>query len=302
LRTLAKQLLERALVASGIAAIARRSTRTATLIVAYHNVVPHGSEVHGDASLHLPQRRFASQLDTLSRLGDVVGLAAIDDKARGERPRFVITFDDAYAGALTAGVEELRRRGMPATVFASPGLLGLTPWWDLLADTTTGAIDGHARNHALSVLAGRRDAVLDWAGGLVVTKRVEHLPMIGSREQLHDALAYDQLTVGSHSWSHSNLTALAQADRDRELLSSAEWLRAEFPVRYIPWLTYPYGLANAAVEQSARSAGYAAALRVDGGWLDRGHLADRFALPRLNVPSGLSEAGFTLRISGIGVR
>jgi peptidoglycan/xylan/chitin deacetylase (PgdA/CDA1 family) len=302
LKTIVKQVTERALIASGIAAIARRSTRAGTLIVAYHNVVPDGHDLRGDSSLHLPQRRFASQLDALGRLGDVVGLETIDGEASSERPRFVVTFDDAYTGALTAGVEELRRRGMPATVFVAPGLLGLTPWWDLLANATTGAIDESARNHALTVLAGRRDAVIQWAGARVATGGADHTPVIATREQLRDALTYDGLTAGSHTWSHPNLTALTQADLKGELRSSAEWLRAEFPTRYIPWLTYPYGLTSAAVEQSARSAGYVGALRVDGGWMNHRNASDRFALPRLNVPRGVSEAGFTLRLSGIAAR
>ena len=302
MRTLIKQVVETTLVASGIAAIARRSTRGRTLVLAYHNVVPDGDEVRGDASLHLPQRHFASQLDTLGLLGDVVPLAMIDGERRSTRPRFAVTFDDAYTGALTVGVDELRRRGMPATVFVAPGLIGLTPWWDLLASETGGEVDARARDHAISVLAGRRDAVLAWSHGAPGSDHAEVGPRIASNQRLRDALATDGMSVGSHTSSHPNLTALEGAELNRELVSSANWLRDSFPERYIPWLAYPYGLANEVVERSSRSAGYVAALRVDGGWMRPWSSTNRFALPRLNVPRGISDAGFTLRLSGIGVR
>jgi peptidoglycan/xylan/chitin deacetylase (PgdA/CDA1 family) len=288
------------IIASGLAAARRRAMRQRTLILAYHDVVPHGESVRGDLSLHLPQRQFAEQLDVLGEIGHVVPLAAISDEPPGDRPRFVVTFDDAYAGALSAAVVELRRRNMPGTVFAAPGLFGLSPWWDLLANDDTGRTPEVDRNHAMVQLAGRRDAVLDWARAdstRVIT--TAGAAKIGTSEQLKAALEYDGLTVASHSWSHANLAVLSGAELEIELRKPAEWLKRKFAGRYMPWLAYPYGLATPATEQAAAAAGYAGAVRVEGGWL-RGRTAQNpFALPRLNVPRGLSGAGFVLRSSGI---
>jgi peptidoglycan/xylan/chitin deacetylase (PgdA/CDA1 family) len=305
-KTLVKVVGERVVLASGIATLARRARRDQLLILAYHGIVPHGQEVRGDLSLHLPQRRFARQLDLLGRLGEVVSLAdALAPSARG-RPRFVITFDDAYAGALSAGVDELRRRGMPATVFVAPALLGGTTWWDAMADRVTGAVAARERDHALTRLAGRSEVVLQWAGeaGVAALRDVAgpDLPAIGSEAELRGALRFDGLTVGSHSWSHVNLAALAGEELERELRLPADWLGQRFPDRYLPWLSYPYGHFTPATVQAARNAGYLAAVRVDGGWLDPRHTVDRFVLPRHNIPRGLSERGFELRTSGIGNR
>jgi peptidoglycan/xylan/chitin deacetylase (PgdA/CDA1 family) len=302
-RALVKRVGERVVISTGIAAIVRRTMPGRTLILAYHNVMPDGDgdDVRGDISLHLPRRQFARHLDALGRLGDVVPLSSIDDEPRSGRPRFVVTFDDAYAGALSAGVDELRRRGMPATVFVAPGLLGQTTWWDALADPTSGLTPDDTRHHALTQLAGRADVILAWARSTLGRQADPRgAPQIGTLEQLRSALAYDGLTVASHTWSHLNLAALGAAELERELRSAAEWLTAQFPERYAPWLSYPYGLSTPAVERAAMAIGYTAAVRVNGGWIGTHSAPNRFAVPRYNVPRGLSDAGLSLRLSGIG--
>lgn len=302
-RALVKHVGERVAISTGIAAIVRRTTRGRTLILAYHNVMPdgEGEAVRGDISLHLPRRQFARHLDALARLGDVVPLASVDDAPRSNRPRFVVTFDDAYAGALSGGLDELRRRGMPGTVFVAPGLLGGSTWWDALADPESGLTPDHARQHALTQLAGRSDAVLAWAHStLGRDPDTTRAPRISTIAELRSALAYDGLTVASHTWSHLNLAALAADELERELRSPAEWLMAQFAERYVPWLSYPYGLSTPAVERAAMVAGYTAAVRVSGGWLGPQPAPNRFAVPRYNVPRGLSDAGLRLRLSGIG--
>ena len=300
MRSRLKGVIERMIIATGVAASRRRTMRRRTLIVAYHNVVPDGERVAGALSLHLPQRRFAEQLDLLGKLGDVVPLSRIGEEPPGDRPRFVITFDDAYTGALSAGVAELRRRGMPATVFAAPGLFGQTPWWDLLADSDTGVAPEGEHRHALVALAGRLDAVLDWASRAPGRIRTHtSAPRVGTIDDLKVALGYDGLTVGSHSWSHANLAVLDGAELEMELRKPAKWLAETFANRYTPWLAYPYGLATTATELAASAAGYVGALRVEGGWLSRQALLTPFALPRLNIPRGLSGPGFVLRLSGI---
>src|SRR5690606_24139516 len=105
--------------------------------------------------------------------------------------------------------------------------------------------------------------------------------------------------LANHTWSHANLAALDPADLGDELLRPMEWLEGRFD-RVIPWLTYPYGLYSALVERRAQDVGLHAAMRVDGGWL-RTAMADRerYRLPRLNIPAGVSLRGFRLRTSGI---
>jgi peptidoglycan/xylan/chitin deacetylase (PgdA/CDA1 family) len=301
MRLLAKQIAEAGLVHSGAGAAVRRRRRGDVLVLAYHNVVPAGEQPAGDASLHLPRHRFAAQLDALQRTHDVVPLdAVLSEPVRPtRRPRVVITFDDAYRGAVTAGIEELAARQMPATIFVAPGFLdGGSFWWDVISGQSGAGLPDSVRMYALEALGGRDEAVRAWAreSGLTVNAVPGHARG-ASIEELRAAVRHDGITLGSHTWSHPNLTRTSPSDLPAELARPLEWLRQNFD-RVIPWLAYPYGLTSPAVERAAAESGYVAALRVSGGWL--GPRRDRpFALPRLNVPAGLTLHGFRLRTSGL---
>ena len=272
-----------------------------TIVLAYHDIVPDGEPAAGDRSLHLSQRVFASQLDQLMETHEVVALAALAAPAHGSRPRAVITIDDAYHGAVTAGVDELVKRNLPATIFVAPQLLdGRTFWWDELADPATGALDDGFRDHALSALAGDTGRIMACAAERGM--RSQQLPPYCRGAAAASVVAAAQrpgITLGGHSWSHANLAALDAPRLATELTEPLAWLRERVRT-VVPWHAYPYGLQSAAARQAARAAGYAGAFLVDGGWLARDWSAgDLFALPRLNVPAGVSRNGFALRLSGL---
>jgi peptidoglycan/xylan/chitin deacetylase (PgdA/CDA1 family) len=294
-----KRAIERTLIAGGATRFGRFRLRDKSLVLAYHNVVPSGLQPSGDLNLHLPQHEFAAQLDILRRHHDVVPLTSLLEPARtGAHLRVAITFDDAYAGALDAGVRELVARGMPATIFVAPGLLGGTAWWDVLADPTRG-LDPDFRTRALNELAGKRDAILREAGPTGGEPTAHDTYRIGSLAELARAAGEPGITLASHTWSHPNLCALSRDELLHELSSSLQWLQAHHPSA-LPWLTYPYGLWSHDIANAAADAGYVAALRVDGGWFDPRSPSSRYALPRLNIPAGLSLDGFALRLAGIG--
>jgi peptidoglycan/xylan/chitin deacetylase (PgdA/CDA1 family) len=299
MRSLVKQMVERSVLWSGAARVQRKRHAGDVLVLAYHNVVPHGEVPFGDPSLHLPQAHFAAQLDALLSTHEVVPLESVlDGDTRAHRkPRIVITFDDAYRGTLTAGIPELEKRGLPATVFVAPHFVGDAPfWWDVFAGRL-GLPDGF-REHALGALRGEDARVREWgqAAGFRAGEPPAHA-RCGSEDDIRSALRSPGITVGSHTWSHPNLAVLDARELADELGRPLPWLRERFE-RAVPWLAYPYGLASETVHVAARAAGYRGALRVDGGWIAQGspNLLD---LPRLDVSSGLSPEGFRIRISGL---
>jgi peptidoglycan/xylan/chitin deacetylase (PgdA/CDA1 family) len=299
-RSLVKPVAEHVLLGSGAARASRSRHRARTLVLAYHNVVPDDASPAGDASLHLPRHRFAAQLDELARTHEVVPLDEIlTPPTRGaRRPRVALTFDDAYRGAVTGGVEELARRGLPATIFVAPAFVGgRSFWWDALADPRTGEVRPSVREHALRALRGEDARIRRWAGtGAAVT--AVPAPLVGAgEEELHAAARVPGITFGSHTWGHPNLAALDPAEFDEELARPLAWLRARFD-NVVSWLSYPYGLWSPAVARAAERAGYRGALRVEGGWVPRGDVP-HFSVPRYNVPAGLSVRGFRLRIDGL---
>jgi len=299
MRGLVKGAAETIVVRSGVAAMLRRRLRGKAVVLAYHNIVPNGESLSGDSSLHLPQRQFAEHLDLIASIARVVPLASLfEENDRSDECRVAITFDDAYEGALKAGLAEMRERSMPGTVFVAPGLLGRDTWWDRLGEASGGAMPDDVRRHAIESLRGDRDAVLEWfASSGRAGESSDALPRIGSESELVAAANQQGITIGTHSWSHRNLSALSESELEAELVPSLAWLQARF-ASTIPLLSYPYGLASTAVEQAAERAKLRAAFMVSGGWMSRGP-ARPHALPRMNIPAGLSPNGLTLRLSGI---
>ena len=135
-----------------------------------------------------------------------------------------------------------------------------------------------------------------WAAAVGMGKRPLPAYMkVASEARLAQALPRG-ITLASHSWSHPALSALPADELAPELARPLAWLRERFPGT-LDWISYPYGATSPAVERAAHAAGYAAALRVDGGWIRPG--AERYDLPRLNVPAGMSLRGFEIRAAGI---
>ncbi|HEY8105394.1 MAG TPA: polysaccharide deacetylase family protein [Gemmatimonadales bacterium] len=301
-RTGLKQAVESLLIGAGVAGVSRARLRRRSLVLAYHNIVPDDAPPTGDRSLHLSQSRFAAQLDELARHADVVPLDKVFNRPAGERPRVAITFDDAYFGAVSLGLDELARRGLSATVFAAPGLLaGHAFWWDALAEPGAD-LAPEIRRHALVSLRGQDDAIRRWsdAGG----RRAAELPAYArsaSEDQLRRAIAGGSFTVGSHTWSHPSLPRLSRGEVTTELVRSRDWLVARFGSAWVPWLSYPYGHFSPMVTEEAAAAGYRGALAIEGGWIPESAWA-QYAVPRLNIPAGLSERGFALRAAGLFCR
>lgn len=290
-------LIERVVARGGPSTLAARWRRGDRLILAYHNVVPDDLPPCGERSLHLPFSRFCEQLDALARSHEVVGLEELLGATReARRPRVAITFDDAYRGCVTLALPELARRQLPSTVFVTPGLLGRDGcWWDLLADPRTGALPDGERDHVLVTLRGDLSAALHWRAARTPTLP----PMLGiaTEAELDEASRLPGVRFGAHSWSHRNLSVLDGDTLAEELAPPLAWLRARYE-EVLPWLAFPYGLHTSTVTASARAAGYAGVLRIDGGWVRDADVAAGY-LPRLNVPASITTDRFMIKTRGL---
>lgn len=297
-----KRLLETLGVASGATSLFRQLKRNRALILAYHNVVPDEAGPCGDSSLHLSRSRFGRQLDRLLATHEVVSLRhMLAQGASGSRPNVAITFDDAYAGALTLGLEELGRRGLPATIFVAPGLLGRQAmWWDLLAEHRGGSIPDDLRRKMLLDHRGDRGEVLRQTGAEAAQSRIPWYARTADLEMLEKAAEQPGIDLGDHSWSHPDLAHSTDERVSEDLRRCREFMEERFPGS-LPILAYPYGSYSGKVESIVRSAGYEYGLRVEGGWMPTA-IRDPLALPRLNVPAGVSGRGFELRVSGVPLR
>lgn len=266
-------------------------------ILAYHNVVPTGEGAVGDLGLHVDQETFADQLDLIRRHADVVPLSKIHQSPPESRFRVVITFDDAYRGAMTAGLSELEKRGMPSTVFVPTGLLGEDGfWWDRLSVPGEG-LAPEVRDHVLTALQGDGRRALAWARerGLAVQSLPAFACPLTEGELL--SLDGDGLTLGAHTVSHPNLCTLDPDEIRAQLVDGRRWLSERTP-RYVDQLAYPYGLHDERVVRVASDV-FSGALRVDGGLAGPEASSAPYRVPRVNVPRGLSLEGLLLRLVGM---
>lgn len=297
---------ERVLLGLRVDAAARLRNRRRILVLAYHNVIPRGEPTAGDPSLHLRQRPFAEQLDLLVETHEIVPLSwLLSTSGSGQvdlsRPRAAITFDDAYRGALTAGMEELRSRGLPATVFVAPGMLGREGfWWDRLAVAMAGSTGTGLREHALTSLGGRQDDVLRWARSkqLPEDRSLPKHARPADLELLRSIAGTPGITVASHGWRHVSLPDVGPREVSRELSEPLDWFRTHgIPAE--PWLAYPYGRHSPAVRSQARNAYSLAVTTLRGYAVSRApNLPEPMDVPRTNVPAGASLDRFRLLTSG----
>ncbi len=294
LRRTAKQIVEKTLRV--VLANPRRMVGR-TLILAYHNVVPDQIQGQGDQSLHLAVSDFLRQVDLIQQYGEIRPLADLLAAAPdGGRPQIAITFDDAYRGAVELALPELERRGLPSTVFVAPGLLGCRSfWWDEVASIREG-LAGDIRRRALEDHGGRHEAI---RAGISTPPLAGALPAYygcAGEDQLRALIRLGQVTLAAHSWSHPNLARLDADELATELSRPLDWLKAT-AVATLPVLAYPYGISSPTVALAVERAGYQAGLLVGGGWFTP-PASHRWAIPRYNVPAGISDDGFRLRLSG----
>ncbi len=293
-----KQIAELALALASRSQLLGGRSRGRTLVLAYHNIIADGRSPDGDQSLHLPISVFRAHLDVIQSTASVIAISDLFKTSIGsERPRVAITFDDAYRGAVTLGLAEIRARRLCATMFIAPAFVPDGRfWWDDSCRVGQNALSADIRDRALHEFRGRDAEVR--AAALVDSRSLPPAPeqsVCASVADLEGAVA-EGISYGSHTWSHPNLAALADEDLIGELAPPLAWLHERFPSSACPWLSYPYGLFSAAAKQQAARLGYAGAFRVDGGWL-RQPPGDLFELPRLNVPAGLSANGLAARLA-----
>ena len=105
--------------------------RRGALVLLYHSIADVASDPW---ELHVTPRHFGEHLEVLRRQCTLVPLHALPDASASLSGRAVaITFDDGYGNNVEAA-DQLKSRGMPATMFISAGAAGhrLEFWWDEL--------------------------------------------------------------------------------------------------------------------------------------------------------------------------
>lgn len=236
------------------------------LVLAVHNVVPDGPQPGGERTVHMPRSAFRRLIEWLLRSCDPVPLDGVGPNERSPRPRFAVTFDDAYRGTITLALPDLVRLGVPATVFVPTAFVGDRDfWWDALADPEHG-LDPDIREHVLNELGGDDRAAREWARdrGCAV-RSMPPLWRSATVEELRRAAIWPGVSLACHSANHLALDRLSPEALRRELHDPMAWFEAhDLPFARV--LSYPYGFSSAFVQSEAEKAGYRSAWLAEGGW------------------------------------
>lgn len=232
------------------------------LMLAYH-----ATSATWGSPLAISEQALDHQAAHLRRRGYEGLTFAEAERRRGEgtlpQRAVVFSFDDGYRSTLRAA-DTLARHGYPGTVFV----------------VTSFAESGRP---------------LHWEG-------IEHELADGGAEL--DPLGWDELAglaergweVGSHTVTHPLLTALSDAELERELAESRRAIGER--LGDCRTIAYPYGQADDRVAAAAAAAGYTAACTLTGA-----HLADEPHLrPRVNMTGADTGRRLALKVSPAGVR
>jgi len=294
-------LCYRALKVSGFTSLARWLS-SGGVILCYHNVVAGTDADTSDTlGLHMPLPTFERQMRWLAANYDVVPLAELIARlSEGRSPRgtAAVTFDDAYGGVFDHAWPLLQDLSIPATVFVVAEAPGRDEgfWWD--DPDVLRAYSPAQRRRWLTTYRGDSGTIV----ASVAAERRPRQPPRWCRPAAWSAIteaATSGLQLGVHSATHRSLPELEDGDLHREVVDSRDIITRCTGVTPA-FFAYPYGMWNDRVQRAVRSAGYRAAVTLEGR--RTGATADPWALPRINVPAGIEDAAFQAWTAGLNLR
>jgi peptidoglycan/xylan/chitin deacetylase (PgdA/CDA1 family) len=161
-----------------------------------------------------------------------------------------VTFDDGYAALKDHAFPILYELGIPASVFIVTAYVGKSNLWDVN---------------------------VGW-------KRFDHLDWTQIKEAAERGVSFY-----SHTHTHRDLTRLSRNELLRELTVSRDTIGKELGSR-VSFVSYPFGIYNAAVARAAAEAGYEAAFtlfRNDKENVEARYCIERTAIYRIDTPGSI---------------
>ena len=267
-------------------------------------------------AMHVSPKTMRQQLTFVSEKYEVIPLREYVRRATERKSVadcVAITFDDAYAGITTEGLEVLRDLSLPATVFvpSKAAAKGSDFWWDrfhLIVESPSpepwqeilrdcglpqmnrgDASDVQAvRDHLLAANAGRPSL----PGERPLTRPWR----CATFDELRMMAEWDGIDFGVHTVTHPVLPLLSPSEQAEEIARCYECLQDELPRTYA-LLAYPYGYFDRTTMGAAAAAGMYAAFSAEGFPPPR--RTHPFALPRIGMSESRSVRSLRGRLTRV---
>jgi len=266
-------------------------------IVSYHRVVEHFEESSRDSisSMLISTRMFEQHLDWIGLHYDFASLDEIGGRLESgigfAKPTAAIAFDDGYGDVYHHALPLLRKKGIPATVFAVTGLVGTqqmqlhdklylllksafsnagqTPRQVVVllrnADIATPQMEDicRMRASAFHVMAALIDNVPQAQARRMIQVLEERFGLGEGRYDELFSLSWEMLkemqaagmTIGSHTRTHALLTNESGETVIEETTRSRQDLENSLGVK-VQHFAYPDGRHNAVATAAVAAAGY----------------------------------------------
>ena len=297
----------RLLQASGLLWWARRQLqrRGAVAVLTFHRVL-NASEYRLTCSVPgivIRRRTFESLAEYVSGKYEAVDFAQAVEAPAGKL-RVMFTFDDGWKDNFTNALPVMRTRGMPATIFVCPGLVGRTlPFWPEVVASLVGKASPPVTGTETEALIETLKTYSTERRRQFIARLYErHAPAGGGEAyngdrtvSWNDIREMDEAGVkfGCHTHTHQILTTVPAQTARQEIRESKHAIETALCKR-CDLFAYPNGNTSAATRRILAEEGFTAAFTTQKGAWTSG--SDRMAIPRVNVCEA-SVVGLTGRFS-----
>jgi peptidoglycan/xylan/chitin deacetylase (PgdA/CDA1 family) len=301
----------------------RLAAENAVVLLTFHRVLTDEefARTKSPAGMVMRAQTFEEAVRHAAREFEVLDLAAGNpDWTFGKKSvRIAFTFDDAWLDIARVASPIARKYGVPLTVFACPGRMGISfPFWpERVAALYEAAEESGKRAQFAGLLAAETGRAAPWItngdrraaieGTLAFLKSLagekrERLiaqmdELFGANPKVRDAAATDAtmswddaarmmsegMTFGSHTQTHQILPRIPAAQASQELAVSKQEIEGRLNCA-CPLFAYPNGDSSSEVRELVAQAGYRLAfLNSPGVWTGD---TDPLLIPRVNVWEG----------------
>lgn len=274
-------------------------------ILVYHRIVSSSLDFN---LLNVSPDNFLGHMEELQTQRTVIPLDELIQQVRkGEaKPGSVaITFDDGYKDFIYNALPILNKYRIPATLFTPTGastLGGYSFWWDRIEDLLLSAnleqlqeffnINDNCNNIFEEIIKFQKaclnmptSTIDDFLRKTIGVNGKPRNSTLSIEELVESLIDHPEITIGSHSVSHTQMSILPKFMQRIELVESKNVINKAFGNKCSNFFSLPYGHPSSWNEDTiniASSLGYSGLLTTQQSILKNGS-NESFTIPRLLV-------------------